>query len=150
MRWVSLRNEQLNTLAQNYANSHNNMLYIPSGLYHQDFIQAFADNVKIIKEKYGLHPKRIWIVGGTGIASLAVGLAFREAQMAIVQVGRPVWRDILDKENISYQIYEYTESKFMEPSVLLPPYQSLENFDAKVWYFVEKYGRPGDLIWNIK
>lgn len=146
----ALRNEELNNMAQHYAQTHPRTLYLPSGLYHKEFIKAFSENIKTIKEKYHLRPKRIWIVAGTGIASLAIGLAFPEAELQIVQVGRPVWTDILDDAHISYKIYIYKETRFLDPAIDLPPYQSLPNFDAKVWHFVKQYGKPGDLIWNIK
>jgi 1-aminocyclopropane-1-carboxylate deaminase/D-cysteine desulfhydrase-like pyridoxal-dependent ACC family enzyme len=147
---TNLRNEELNTLAQNYAQNHPKTLYLPSGLYHKAYIQAFSENIKFIKERYHLGPSRIWIVAGTGIAALAIGLAFPEAELQIVQVGRTVWTDILDEAQLKYHIYIYKETRFLDPASELPPYQSLANFDAKVWYFVKRYGKPGDLIWNIK
>lgn len=146
----SLRNEELNTLAQNYAETHPQTLYIPSGLYHKEFIKAFSQNITTIKERYHLRPTRIWIAAGTGIAALAVGLAFPKAELQLVQVGRTVWTDILDTAHIPYQLYHYQETRFLDPASELPPYQALPNFDAKVWHFVKRYGKPGDLIWNIK
>jgi hypothetical protein len=44
-----------------------------------------------------------------------------------------------------------SEKKYMEsvnPSDV-PPYDSLDVYDAKIWIFVKQHGQDGDFIWNV-
>ena len=38
--------------------------------------------------------------------------------------------------------------KFWKPDNIMPPYQSIPEYDAKVWQFVLDKGEHNDIIWN--
>ena len=135
----------LSTKARNYASKELDRKMLELGLDDPDFIQALADG--IISVKANIDPKRIWVAGGSGVLSRALSKAFPDAEICIVQVGRKIYPDIL--ETIKHTLYISPEP-FRSNAEIIPPYQSLRHYDAKIWRFVRKYGEDGDYIWNVK
>ena len=60
--------------------------------------------------------------------------------------GKKIWPDQL--EGFKSKLYT-AEEKFWEDAKIKPPYESVCNYDAKLWSFVLKYGKDGDYIWNV-
>jgi hypothetical protein len=138
-------NKILSTKAKTYASENPSRKLIKIGLDEPDFIQALADG--IMSCKGNIDPKRIWVAGGSGVLSRALAKAFPEVELCIVQVGRKIYPDILD--GIKYNLYSSPEH-FKSDAEILPPYESLKHYDAKVWRFAREYGEDGDYIWNVK
>lgn len=120
---------------------------LPLGLYSNETIQALVGNISLIAHTQNIHPKRIWVACGSGTVAKAISLAFPEARMLLVKVGKQPEERVL--EGMNYKMFEYPGA-FKEPATEMPPYASLRTYDAKVWYFVSREGEPGDFIWNIK
>lgn len=115
------------------------------GLDDPEYIQHLADGIRRVSQD--IHPKRIWVAGGSGVLSRALSNVFPDAELQIVQVGRKLYPDIL--ANLHHQLYISPES-FRRNAEFAPPYTSLRNYDAKIWRFIAEYGRTGDYIWNVK
>ena len=131
--------------AEKYAKKRKDRLLLPFGLGSDDFIQDLAIN---IKQAWGRKrkPKRMWIVAGSGTIVKSLSLIFPECMFLVVQVGKKIWPDQL--EGFKNKLYVAKE-KFWEDAKIQPPYESVSNYDAKLWSFVLKYGKNGDYIWNV-
>lgn len=134
---------QLN--AQKYASKRKDRLLLPFGLGSTDFIEDLSIN---IKQAWGRKrkPKRMWIVAGSGTILKSLSLIFPQCMFLVVQVGKRIWPDQL--EGFKSKLYT-AEEKFWEDAKIPPPYESVSNYDAKLWSFVLKYGKNGDYIWNV-
>ena len=121
--------------------------FLKYGLADDGYIAALAENMAT---SYDLNSRRIWVVAGSCTIALALRKAFPDAHLNLVRVGLQIWPDLQDKLNREkITIYEAPE-RFYEPAREMPPYTSLATYDAKLWQFVVRYGRPGDVIWNVK
>ena len=109
---------------------------------------AFSPLLKIIDKKYKT-PERLWVVAGSGLIFTSLSKIFPTTKLMIVQVGAKIWPDQLDGINHELFISEYAfKENISEEFQKTLPYNSLLNYDAKVWPFIVKYGEPGDFIWN--
>jgi hypothetical protein len=131
--------------ATTYTNNNPKIKLLHLGLDDPNFIQAVADNINI--NKGNINPKRMWLAVGSGTLLRALHKVFPDCHYCIVQVGRCIYPDIV--EGINHTIYKCTQP-FRENTKNIPPYESLANYDAKVWQFVSKHGSNGDYIWNVK
>lgn len=138
-------NKILSKRAKTYASEDPSRKLINIGLDDADFIQALADSIIICKGN--IKPKRIWVAGGSGVLSRALAKAFPSVELCIVQVGRKIYPDIL--EGLNYKLFSSPE-RFESDAEILPPYESLKHYDAKVWRFARDHGEDGDYIWNVK
>lgn len=86
---------------------------------------------------------RIWVVYGSGVLLSILQEVFPKATFLVVVVGRK-FRGRYPPRTTVYE----APQKFWEPANILPPYKSIPEYDAKVWQFVLKHGKSGDIIWN--
>lgn len=92
------------------------------------------------------HPKRLWLVCGSGTVLSALRNIWPKTHFLIVQVGHEIDEKILN--GLEKTVYIASE-KFTQPAIENPPYPSNENYDAKLWKFVKEHGQDGDCIWNV-
>ena len=67
----------------------------------------------------------------------------------MVQVGKTISPKLIECYKIKSGNIFISPEKFEEPAHILPPYPSVDTYDAKLWQFVLKYGKSGDYIWNV-
>jgi hypothetical protein len=48
-----------------------------------------------------------------------------------------------------WQMFYVSKESFGETAKRQPPYRSVPWYDAKLWVFVERFGKSGDFIWNV-
>jgi hypothetical protein len=117
---------------------------LPFGLKNDEamklYLEAFAPLKAIISS-----PKRIWVVGGSAMIANTLGHTFPEAKIMIIQVGKTIWPDQL--EGINHQLF-ISPLAFRDDIKEVPPYDTLLNYDGKLWPFVLEHGEPGDYVWN--
>lgn len=130
-----------------FARSSNNTYYwMEPGLADPIFMDALTENLRAVKSKYSLKPSEIWVAGGTGTFATCLCSAYPDITVNIVQVGLPIWKDLLVNKN--YKLHLYTKGDFYTQYPGIVPYDSLSNYDAKIWDFRSQM-QPGALIWNI-
>lgn len=88
----------------------------------------------------------IWVVAGSGTLLNVLYKVFPKARFAAVQVGKTIWEDQIESDRTTIYI---APQKFYDIPDLLPGYNSVPTYDAKVWQFASKYGKSGDIIWNV-
>lgn len=139
---------ELTKIVENYKPGDKSVSRLPTIMYPDNAMRALVENIRNIGFKYNLNPRRIWVAGGTGFIAGSLARVFPNAQILIVEVGLPVKKDFL--HGVNYKTFKYPIGEYKDPTVEPPPYQSLANYDAKVWYFAKRMGHPGDMIWNVK
>ena len=131
--------------AQEYEKSHPKSKLLPFGLESPEFLKMLKKNIKKAFPKDIQSPKRMWLVAGSGTILKALQSVFPKTKFQVVQVGKKIWPDQLRKKDTLY----ISSKKFWEIADPLPPYPSVSTYDAKLWEFVEEYGKDEDYIWNV-
>jgi hypothetical protein len=86
----------------------------------------------------------IWLVVGSGLILRSLYKVFVNANFNVVQVGKK-----LEDYNKHNTVIYKSPYEFDKKETILPPYPSVDNYDAKVWRFVLKYAKNGDYVYNI-
>lgn len=124
----------LNIIAKRWAEE-NNGLFIPLGLKHKLVTAMIVKTASEMDE-----PKSFWTAFSTGVLNRALQIAWPNA----IANGVAVSRNVQDGEKGRANIVSHYRD-FSQNSLILPPFPSAKNYDAKVW----EYTRPGDLFWNV-
>lgn len=124
----------LNIIAKKWSQD-NNAFFIPLGLKHKYVTAMIIKTALQIKE-----PESFWTAFSTGVLNRALQIAWPNAIANGVAVSRNIQEGEKGRANI---ISHYR--KFTQNSLILPPFPSAPNYDAKVW----EYTKPGDLFWNV-
>jgi hypothetical protein len=143
--------KEVQEYAEEYSLDKPDMLLLPFGLDSIEFnrlfvnaLEPFAANLKDSKD--GL-PATIWTVAGSATLINVLYEVFPDTNFNVVQVGKTIWPDQI--ENGKRTKLFVAPEKFWENSKQLPPYPSVNNYDAKSWQFIKKYGKNKDYIWNV-
>lgn len=94
----------------------------------------------------GIHPRRMWVAVGSAALLNALYEVFPTTYFFGIVVGRTVWWDQIDPSRTC--IIE-CDIPFTENARIQPPYQTVPSYDAKVWEYVQRWGKKGDYIWNV-
>lgn len=124
----------LNIIAKRWADE-NNAFFIPLGLRHRLVTAMIIKTATAIKE-----PKSFWTAFSTGVLNRALQIAWPNS----IANGVAVSRNVHDGEKGRANIVSHYKD-FSQNSLILPPFPSAKNYDAKVW----EYTQPGDLFWNV-
>jgi hypothetical protein len=119
-------------------------LLLPFGLDDEFFTRCLAE--ALLQSIPTTDIKNMWLVGGSGVLMRTLYHVLPETYFHVIQVGRGISEHMVDTKRT--QIFVHPE-KFSTAAAVLPPYRSVDNFDAKVWFYAQKYGKPGDYIWNV-
>jgi hypothetical protein len=115
---------------------------LPFGLNDNNTVRLYSRVFQTLKK---LNPKRLWIVAGSGLIFTSLSKVLVNTKFMIVQVGKKIWPDQLT--GIDHQLF-ISEYGFKENISDTVPYDTLLNYDAKVWPFILKHGKDGDFVWN--
>lgn len=132
--------------AKQFADDNEDAMFVNLGLDDDQYIEELAEAIRRATTKIS-PPRRIWLAVGSGVILRALAKVFPNTEFMIVQVGKDIYSKIL--EGLKYKIFK-SKIPFKEPTRNMPPYNALDNYDAKIWYFFDKYGKNDDLIWNVK
>lgn len=158
--------KDLDKKAENYVSEKpNERLKMPFGFDDKIFRETMVKNIKNAVSKayiskaylgerrfkkiplFDFNKKRtIFLVGGSATLLNILYEVFPKYDFVVVQVGKTIWPDQINDRT---KIYIAPE-KFNENAKHPPPYPSIQNYDAKVWWYVTKYGKDGDIVWNVK
>lgn len=116
---------------------------VPLGFDTDDFRDYLA--TEITKTFGHLNVKYLWLTSTTGNLLRPFYRVFPDSRFGIVLPGFK-HTDYVNKDNTD--IYEAPE-KYREQAKYPPPYPSAQDYDAKLWQFVDKYGKDGDYVLNV-
>ena len=124
----------LNLIAKRWAEE-NNAFFIPLGLRHRFVTAMIVKTASSIKE-----PASFWTAFSTGVLNRALQIAWPNSIANGVAVSRNVHDGEKGRANLVSHYKDLSQN-----SLILPPFPSAKNYDAKVW----EYTKPGDLFWNV-
>lgn len=103
-------------------------------------------------------PRRVWIACGSCVILRALAAALPPNTVyCIVQVGVSVWPDVLDEfipdRYILYDVRKRIDPingyTFVMPARILPPWESYDNYDAKIYELLLQHAEEGDYVMNV-
>lgn len=115
----------------------NSAYHLPIGFESKEF----SEELKNLALSLNINPPSIWLLSGSGTTARALSKAWPNTKFNIVNMGFTI-------PTIKAKVYQAREKPEVK-ALFPPPYQSASYYDAKLWYFVKKYGRKDALIWNI-
>lgn len=128
--------------AEKYHRKHRYKSHVlPFGMNTNYTVSLYTKAFKPISH---LKPKRLWVVAGSGLILKSLSKVFPDTKFMVVQVGKKIWPDQLPEKSELF----ISPLRFVDPIAETPPYDTLLNYDAKLWPFVLKHGQEGDFIWN--
>jgi len=132
-----------NTIGKEYVADRDTCLLVPFGLEDQLYVDILTESLRndqIVKQ---INPKIMWIASGSGVLLNILMKIFPDTHFNVVQVGKKI---TISSDRVTIYI---SPERFMESAKILPPYDTVSNYDAKIWQFVMTHGKDGDYIWNV-
>lgn len=141
---------ELQARATEYAKRRGAYL-VPFGLNDPRYKQELLESLRAaIPEAIRETSKTIWLTYGSGVLLSVLLEVFPYARFEAVVVGRKPSGE--EKQELGPDLqrtgFHEVPFPFHVPTKDLPPYASIPEYDAKVWFYVVKFARNGDFIWN--
>lgn len=128
--------------AKKYVEKTSGAQLLPFGLDHP----VIVDEISRIASSLPIKPKEVWSCISSGVLSRGLQKAWPDAKVYGVRVGHKTTNRERGRAELFYSKYDFTEKcKDNEK----PPFPSSENYDAKVWSFIQEYASEGALFWNV-
>lgn len=110
---------------------------LPLGLACEEMEAAITRRAAALSIK----PKEVWSVAGSGALQRALQKAWPDAKFFAVQVGKPPHAGRAEVLT--------ADERFEQDAVILPPFPSCSNYDAKAWKLMLENASRGALFWNV-
>ena len=128
--------------AEALAKERPNAECLPAGF---NGLAGMQDALADIATSTGLHPSEVWSVGGSGTLTNALQQAWPEAKFYVVDVVRNGKADF-GRATVIESPLKFSER--VKPAHR-PPFDSVTNYDAKAWEFIEAHASEGAVFWNV-
>lgn len=95
--------------------------------------------------------RRIWVVSGSGGVAAALHAAFPAVRIMILPTGGAKHRErvrLWAAKEAGVQVVREERSLSASGDVA-KYYDSVVDYDAKLWPYIKKYGMAGDVVWNV-
>jgi hypothetical protein len=130
----------LNKIARDWAEE-NDAYFIPLGLRHELATAAIVHTASQIPE-----PDEVYVAISTGVLTRSLQIAWPNAKFTVVAVARNLKEGEAGPSKIISHPYEFTKS---EDHDKLPPFETIETYDGKVWRYIPKDTGRNILMWNV-
>lgn len=130
----------LNLYAKKWA-ADNGAYFIPLGLKHELATAAIVHAASSIAE-----PDEVYVAISTGVLSRALQIAWPNAKFTCVAVARNLKAGELGRANVISEPLDFPQSEKREN---LPPFATVDSYDAKVWKYIPKNTGRRVLMWNV-
>jgi len=130
----------LNKIAKKYAED-NGHYFVPLGLNHKLVVCGMIKVAKKIKE-----PDLVYIAISTGVLSRSLQLAWPNAKFISVAVARNLKEGELGRSDVISEPLPFQTSENINN---MPPFPSVDSYDAKVWKYIPKNTDKDILFWNV-
>jgi cysteine synthase len=139
-----------------HADSSRSAFKLPLGFNHADFRSHLKTQLAVqwteICRSLGSAPSRVWLPVGSGTL-LHTFRSLLAPTTEILGIGVNVLPEqdlrICSIRKLPNTSYATCPEAFETPARLPPPIPSNAFYDAKLWSWIEKSARPGDLWWNV-
>ena len=126
--------------------STNNKIHLLSGFVDDGYITAVMEDLSRVKDQ--IKAPRIWFSDPTGLMSLTLRNLVLESELHVLCLGGKAVKDMIIKL-ANTKVYE-SQIPHQTPTSTKPPYESNRYQDSKLWEFILRNGKTGDMIWNSK
>jgi hypothetical protein len=130
----------LNSAAKKWA-AENDAYFIPLGLKHELATAAIVHAASTIEE-----PEEVYVAISTGVLSRALQIAWPNAKFTCVAVARNLKEGELGRAKVISEPLAFPQSEKVEN---LPPFPTVNSYDAKVWKYIPKNTGRKILMWNV-
>ena len=130
----------LNLYAKKWA-ADNGAYFIPLGLKHELATAAIVHAASTIAE-----PDEVYVAISTGVLSRALQIAWPNAKFTCVAVARNLKAGELGRANVISEPLDFPQSEKPEN---LPPFPTVDSYDAKIWKYIPKNTGRRILMWNV-
>lgn len=131
----------LNKIAREYAEQHDNAFFIPLGLKHELVTAGFVKVASQIPE-----PDEVWTVLSTGVLHRALQIAWPNATFHGVAVARNMKAGEVGHDRVISHPLPFTSPL---PKDQMPPFPCIPQYDAKAWPYIPKNSEKDILFWNV-
>jgi hypothetical protein len=132
----------LNRIAKKYADLHG-YEFLPFGLNHKYVIAGAVRVCQDLLEEYD-EPEEMWTVVSTGVLTRGLQIGFENTNMRGVAVARNMKAGELGRTKIISE-----PLNFHTKETSLPPFPTVENYDAKAWKYIPKNTKKDIWFWNV-
>lgn len=130
----------LNLYAKRWAQE-NGAYFIPLGLKHELATAAIVHAASKIEE-----PDEVYVAISTGVLSRALQIAWPNAKFTCVAVARNLKAGELGRARVISEPLPFPQSESAEN---LPPFPTVNTYDAKVWKYIPKNSGKRIVMWNV-
>ena len=149
IRSIQLKDAQ--EAAREYCSGDTSRFLCPFGMDDTEFHQIFVDKLRAAGMPDIAGNVTIWVTVGSGTLLRVLLEIYPNNKFGCVVVGKNIWEDQFKPEDWA-RMTIYKSDLFFTQNVKkrnAPPYNSVPNYDAKVWEFVRRFGKSGDYIYNV-
>jgi hypothetical protein len=132
----------LNIIAKKYADLHG-YEFIPFGLNHSWVIAGAVRVCENLLNNYK-EPDQLWTAVSTGVLTRGLQIGFENTEMHGVAVARNMKAGELGRTSIISE-----PLAFHSKEKQLPPFDTVDNYDAKVWKYIPKDTNKNIWFWNV-
>lgn len=119
---------------------------IPYGLDNVIYTEALY---KALSISYKFEePGRCWMVASTGVLLRVLSKLWPNTHFLVVEIGFGLYRDTFSDDILNRCTFFKSSYRPTDKINYRIPYNTVYEYDGKVWEFIPKHGRPGDFIWN--
>lgn len=137
--------EFLENEAEKYMKGKSRIMRLKFGLDDPEYTNLFYEQLMKARKRIS-DPKRMWLVAGSATLLNVLYKVFPKTFFCVVQVGRTIWPDQIDKNRTKLYI---SDQLFHEVAKEQPPFKTVKTYDAKLWKFFLIDGKNGDYIFNV-
>lgn len=130
----------LNLYAKEHAAEHGHA-FIPLGLKHEYATAGIIYAASSIPE-----PDEVYVATSTGVLTRALQIAWPHAKFISVAVARNMKEGELGRADVISEPLPFARDEKPEN---LPPFPTVNSYDAKVWKYIPKDGKINRLMWNV-
>ena len=134
----------LNRIAEEYANKEGGF-FVPLGLYHPLVVAGVVRVADNLAREHG-EPKEVWCAISTGVLSRGLQIGWPHAKFYSVAVARNLKAGELCRSNVISDPFPFLKN---ERNDRMPPFPTVNNYDAKVWKYMEYKGSWDAWMWNV-
>ncbi len=134
----------LNKYASEWAREHD-AFFVPLGLYHPLVVAGAVRTAHELARVHG-EPEEFWTVFSTGVLTRGLQIGWPGAKAHTVAVARNAKQGELGAASVYSHPYQFLKN---EDKDLLPPFPTVNNYDAKAWRYMSSLAKPGAWFYNV-
>ena len=131
----------LNKIAKEWADEHDNSFFIPLGLKHEMVTAGIVKTAMNIAA-----PEQVYCATSTGVLTRALQIAWPDTEFVSVCVARNMKKGELGKAEAVSEPLAFTAA---ERPQNLPGVPVIDTYDGKVWKYIPKNSNRDILFWNV-